>query len=377
MESVEKVSDLRKLHKAYRKVRRGKKGKTAAIRFALNPMEGLCLLKWGLEDQSYRMGRYTQFSVERPAHREISTCAYQDKIVLGSFSENLLWPIVEPHLIEDNYASRKDYGTHYALDRLEKNLRAYYINHGADGWIMTIDVSKYFNNLVHEKIHNDFVRYGCDEWTMWLTGVVLDSIYTKLKRGYVIDQTVQLCDMPGIDLLKIGSPLGNVTSQVHAVQYPNGIDHFIKDQCGVQYYGRYMDDSYIIHHDRGYLESMLAELRKRYGDIGLELNKKTQIVPLKNGIKFLGMHFYLSKSGKVTRRLKPENLKYERVHLREHAEKVARGKMSEDSYWKRFEAWDNHASYADAIAIRKKMKLYAQEVLINAYNRKQRKLGEE
>lgn len=377
MDSVEKVADLRRLHKAYRRVRRGKKGKASAIRFSLNPMEGLCRLKWGLEDQTYRMGRYTRFSVDRPAHRDISTCAYQDKIVLSSFSENLLWPIVDPHLIEDNYASRKGYGTHYALDRLEANMRAYYVNHGPNGWILSIDVSKYFYNLVHEKIRNDFVGYGCDNWTLWLTDTVLNSICHKHKRGYVVGGKVQFCDMPGMDSLDIGSPLGNVTSQVHAVQYPNAIDHYIKDQMGIKYYGRYMDDSYVIHHDRAFLEGLRDELRKRYAELGLDLNRKTQIYPLKNGIKFLGMHFYLSQTGKVTRRLKPENLKYERVHLREHAKAVAAGKMTEDSYWKRFEAWDNHASHADAKAIRKKMKLYAQEALSNAYHRKQRELGKE
>mgnify|MGYP002619967427 CR=1 FL=1 len=377
MDSVEKVADLRELHKAYRRVRRGKKGRVPAIRFALNPMEGLCRLKWGLEDQSYHMGRYTSFCVERPVHREISTCAYQDKIVLRAFSENVLWPIVNPHLIEDNYASRKGYGTHYALDRLEENLHAYFINHGSTGWVVTIDATKYFHNLVHQKIHNDFLRYGSDEWTMWLTDIILDSVYQQRKRGYVVDDLVQLCDMPGMDELDIGSPLGNVTSQVHAVQYPNAIDHFVKDQCGIKYYGRYMDDSYIIHHDKAYLESLLSEIRKRYGNIGLELNRKTQIQPLKNGVKFLGMHFYLSETGKVTRRLKPTNLKYERVHLREFAAEVAAGRMTEESYWKRFEAWDNHASHADAKAIRTKMKLFAQEVLNNAYRRERRELGKE
>lgn len=380
MTDMEKVTDLRVLHKAYRKAQQGKRNKATAIRFGLHPLEGLCRLRWGLQNGTYKMGAYTSFPVYRPVYRDVCTCAYQDKIVLGALCKTILWDRVNPHLITDNYASRVGYGTHYALDRLEKNLRSYYINHGCEGYVLKIDVRKYFYNLSHDAIRAMLKGYGLDDWTLWLCGVVLDSSHNSEKRGYVSTDgngkcRIVFCDMDGFPLLEVGSPIGNETSQVFAVQYLNRIDHYIKDQRGMKYYGRYMDDSYIIHPSKEYLQELLSTLKAMYWDMGLELNQKTQISPLKNGLKFLGMHFILTGTGKVIRRLKPENVRYQKVHIREDADQVANGTMTEEMYWKKREAWDNHASHADAKKLRKKMRKYAEEALKNAFDRKQRKLG--
>lgn len=381
MDDMEKVTDLRALLKAYRRAKRGKRSRAAAIQFGLYPMEGLCKIRWSLMNRSFEMGKYSKFSVYRPVYREVCTCAFKDKIVLSSLCKNVLWPGVNPHLITDNYASRTGYGTHYALDRMEANLRRYYINHGSSGYTLKIDVRKYFYNLSQDAIRDSLREYGFDDWTLWLCDVIISSFHCSLKRGYISFGNdgkfrVVFCDMEGMPLLEIGSPIGNESSQVFAVQYLNKIDHFIKDQCGIKDYGRYMDDSYIIHPSKEYLQDLLATLRKMYADVGLELNQKTQITPLKNGISFLGMHFYLTNTGKVVRRLKPENIRYQKVHIREDAQMVADGKMTEARYWKKRDAWDNHASHADAKKLRRKMRKYAEEALTNAYRKKQRKLGE-
>lgn len=370
---MEAVCDLRKLEKAYRKVMHGKRGKTAAIRFSINVLEGLCVLKWQLEHRTYSLGEYTEFSVERPVHRDVKTCALKDKIVLGSLSKNELWPKISPHLIDDNYASRVGMGTHLALDRLEANLHRHYINHGTQGYVLRIDVKKYFYNLPHDAVMDNFRKYGFDDWTLWLCRTILDSSNHSVKHGYIDhdrrgNMTVSFFDMIGAPSLEVGSPIGNETSQVFAVEYISSIDHFIKDQLGVKAYGRYMDDSYIIHHDRQYLEWVLKEVEKRYNDLGLELNHKTQIQPLKNGVPFLGMHLYLTDTGKVIRRLRPANVRYARVHIKENAKAVANGSMTVESFWNRYKAWDNHASYADAKHIRRQMLQYAKEEIANAQN---------
>jgi hypothetical protein len=44
-------------------------------------------------------------------------------------------------------------------------------------------------------------------------------------------------------------------------------------------------------------------------ELGLELNNKTAIFPLKNGIDFLGFHTYLTDSGKVVMKLRRANVK--------------------------------------------------------------------
>ena len=49
--------------------------------------------------------------------------------------------------------------------------------------------------------------------------------------------------------------------------------------------------------------------------LGLELNEKTQIFPLHNGIDFLGFHTYLTESGKVIRKLRHSSVKRMRSKL--------------------------------------------------------------
>ncbi len=44
-------------------------------------------------------------------------------------------------------------------------------------------------------------------------------------------------------------------------------------------------------------------------NLELEFNQKTQVFPIKNGVEFLGFHFYLTDSGKVIKRLRTSSKK--------------------------------------------------------------------
>ena len=85
------------------------------------------------------------------------------------------------------------------------------------------------------------------------------------------------------------------------------MDHMIKERLGIKYYGRYMDDFYLIHEDRAYLQFCLEEIRRFLVPLGLELNQKTAIFPLSQGIDFLGFRTYLTDSGKVVRKVRRES----------------------------------------------------------------------
>ena len=70
-----------------------------------------------------------------------------------------------------------------------------------------------------------------------------DDEYTKWLNHLFIDSTDG-----------VGLPLGNQVAQVYALLMLNGLDHFITGELGVQLYGRYMDDFYLIQHDKQYLQ---------------------------------------------------------------------------------------------------------------------------
>jgi hypothetical protein len=104
--------------------------------------------------------------------------------------------------------------------------------------------------------------------------------------------------------------LGSQTSQLFALLTLNEVDHYIKEQLHIKYYGRYMDDLYLFHNDSKYLQECKKKIEMKLGEIGLELNqKKTTIIrisPIENDakvhgipLKYLKWNFYLTKSNHI------------------------------------------------------------------------------
>ena len=87
-----------------------------------------------------------------------------------------------------------------------------------------------------------------------------------------------------------GLPIGNLTSQVFANFYLTGFDHFIKKECGIRNYGRYVDDCLLVHHSRVFLKRLIPRIHKYLrNDLKLTLHpRKIYLQPCCNGVKFLG-----------------------------------------------------------------------------------------
>lgn len=90
--------------------------------------------------------------------------------------------------------------------------------------------------------------------------------------------------------MRVGIPIGNLTSQLFANIYMNEFDQFVKHELGVEYYIRYTDDFIILHGEKRELEKLLppivAFLRDR---LALRLHpKKVAFRTLRQGIDFLG-----------------------------------------------------------------------------------------
>lgn len=58
-----------------------------------------------------------------------------------------------------------------------------------------------------------------------------------------------------------GLPIGNLTSQLFGNVYLNKLDHFIKNELKIKYYGRYVDDMLIVHQDKHYLKRVAFEIK--------------------------------------------------------------------------------------------------------------------
>ena len=142
----------------------------------------------------------------------------------------------------------------------------------------------------------------------------------------------------------VGIPIGNQSSQLFALLYLSPQDHFIKEKLGVKFYGRYMDDFYLIHEDKEYLRYCWKEIERRVNEIGLSLNEKTAIYPLKNGIDFLGFHTYLTETGAVIRKVRRKSKSNARRKVKKLCGLMEAGRITPDTVKQSYQSWRGHAA---------------------------------
>ena len=269
------MSDFNNLYQSYLDARKGKRWKMAVVRYEVNALENTMFLHYMLTSKKYRPSPYNTFLIHEPKERVIMYNGFKDKIVQHSLCDYVLGPALSKSFIYDNYASQEGKGTHFGLDRLKYFMQRYYRQNGPAGWVLKCDITKYFYRINHDVLKSQLRRLIHDPDVLWLLDMIIDST-----------------EGPGI-------PIGNHTSQWFAVLYLSGMDHMIKERLGIKFYGRYMDDFYLIHQDKDYLIYCLEEIKKYLVPLGLELNHKTAIFPLSQGIDFLGFRTYMTDSGKV------------------------------------------------------------------------------
>lgn len=337
----EKITDFGNLYKAYRKSKSGKGFSKSSQRFQVAALDGIHQIKRRLETKTYEIGKYNEFTVYEPKERIIKAGSFVDKIVQHSLCDNVLIPALKNEFIRTNFAGQIGKGTLYGLNCLKAHMYLAYQKYGHDCWIIKADVSKFFYNINHN-ILKDMVRYFVKD----------DNVYWLCEK--FVDSTDGL-----------GLPLGNQVSQVFALLYLSGLDHFITGELGVKYYGRYMDDFYLIVNSKAYAQWCLSTITEFVHTLNLELNEKTQIIPFKNGIKFCGFHTYITENGIPIRKLKNENKRAAKKKFRKMARLVSDGKLSKDKFYESFEAWKNHISHGNCIKLGYEMDQYVNRLFNN------------
>ena len=333
------ITDFPNLYRAYRKATSGKKFNSSTAKFSTMALEGVITLKEQLENQTYQMSPYNEFKIYEPKERVIKSCSFKDKVVQHCFCDNVLLPRLEKVFITDNYAGQIGKGTLYGMDRLKTHMLNHYAKYGASGWILKCDITKFFYSIDHEILKDIVDYYFTDKYTIWLNHLFIDSTESP------------------------GAPLGNQVAQVHALLMLHGMDEFITGELGINHYGRYMDDFFLIHPDREYLKECLRNIEEFLKTLNFTLNAKTQIVPFRKGIKFLGFHHYVTLEGKYIRKLSGENKRRIKKKLRSWSRAVKEGKMTEKKFYEKYNAWNNHASHGNCIKLCRSIDLYVKELL--------------
>jgi len=333
------ICSFENLYRAYIKAKAGKKKTGSTARFQVMALDRVHRLKEQLEKQTYQMAPYNQFKIYEPKERQIQSCSFKDKVVQHCLCDNILIPRLAGEFIDSNSAGQIGKGTLYGMDLLKSHMLSYYRRHGTQGWILKCDITKFFYQIDHDVAKDIVDYYFPDEYTSWLNHLFIDST-----------------ESPGL-------PLGNQVAQVYALLMLNGLDHMITEELGILYYGRYMDDFYLIHHDKMHLEWCLEHISEMVSSLKLSLNGKTQIFPFKNGVKFLGFHHYVTRDGVYIRKLKGENKRLAKKKIRRWIRAVKARKMTEEKFRERYGAWKNHAMHGNCIKLCHSMDMFVEEEL--------------
>lgn len=339
MSDFQKLVSFENLYSSYKVSRRGKGSRKSAIRFEVMALENIYVMKNQLINHTYKIAPYSEFIVTEPKRRTIKSGSFRDKVLQHCLCDFVLLPRMSKEFIFDNYAGQIGKGTLFGLNRLTENLENFYNEYGSGGFILKCDISRFFYSINHDKMKECIRRYFSDPDICWVCDLFIDST-----------------DGDGL-------PLGNQCSQVFALMFLNELDHKITEELGCVYYGRYMDDFYLLSNDKEYLKHCLAQIEKYLETIGLSLNDKTEIVPMKNGICFLGFHTYLTKTGLVIRKLTGDNKRQIKRRLRKYAKLVKCGKMTTKEFFERYTAWKNHALHGNCYKLTRSMDEFASELI--------------
>lgn len=86
------------------------------------------------------------------------------------------------------------------------------------------------------------------------------------------------------------------------------------------------------------------EIERYVARLGLRLNKKTNIFPLRNGIDFLGFHTYLTESGKIIRKVRRSSKSNAQRKLKKQRGLLDREKISLSDIEQSYGSWRSHAA---------------------------------
>lgn len=319
------IFDGNSLYDAFVRAKQGSDWKPQVQQFEMTYLLGLSKMQGELESMTYEFLPSQEFVLnERGKTRYISGEQIPDRIVKHALCDECLSPNIRKYLIYDNGASLKGKGIDFTRKRLLVHLRKYYQQHQSnEGYVLLIDFSKYYDNIRHDKLMELFEKYIDDEHALWLLRKTIDR--SKVDVSYMTDEEYAVCLdtlfsslehsqidrslLTGERFMAKHLNIGDQVAQVAGIAYPIPIDNYIKIVKGVKFYGRYMDDSYVIHESKEYLEALLQDIIRIANSIGITVNtRKTRICKLSEYWRFLQVQYSLTDTGRVIQKINPKRL---------------------------------------------------------------------
>jgi retron-type reverse transcriptase len=301
MYDTERQRIVTELFQAYFDARRNKRNTINALAFEKDFERNIFDLADEILDNRYEIRPSICFIVNQPVKREIFAANFRDRVV-HHFIYNYIYPLFDRLFINDSYSCRVGKGVHYGVKRLEHFFRSCSRNYTRDAWVLKLDIQGYFmairKPLLFKQV--DETLHEVERWVDFNLELALrlihQTIFNDPRVGCIIKGRKN--DWNGLPPSKslfhappdCGLPIGNLTSQLFANIYLNGFDHFVKRDLGMRYYGRYVDDFVLIHHDKEYLLARIPRIREYLSDeLFLTLHpNKVYLQHVSKGVKYLG-----------------------------------------------------------------------------------------
>ena len=242
------------LYESAKKCCKGVRWKASTQMFEAYLMKNVKLLYDQLRDGTYRSRGFHEFDLtERGKTRHIKSVHISERVVQKCFCDYCLSPAFRSSFIYDSGATLPGKGTHFAIRRLKTHLHRYALENGNSGYVLVFDVSKFFDTIDHS--------------------ILLDKVRPKIQDDKLFSLFRYLVCQFG----EIGLGLGSQISQLCALIYLSSLDHLLKDNYSVKYYGRYMDDGYVICKDKELLVSYYNIIREHLGLLNLQLQLRNYL----------------------------------------------------------------------------------------------------
>lgn len=308
-----------------------------------------------LKNRTYTSNENSHFvTYERGRKRYIETYNIPDRTVRHAICDYIFAPLIKEKIIYDNSASVKDRGVDFARERFETHLHKYYRSHGSnEGYILFGDFSKYYDNIRHDIAKQQLIDLvDGDEFVSWILDVIFSGF--EVDASELSDEEYQEIDEGILNKLeypykkhrhptktfKKSISIGDQLSQQIGIYYPHEIDNYVKIVRSQKYYGRYMDDWYIMSNSKEELHDLLNEVTEQASKIGLTVNQnKTRIVPMDSTYKWLQVKYSLTRTGKVIKRINPTRVTKMRSKLKKLAFKVQNEGLNYDEVEMTFKSW--------------------------------------
>ncbi len=361
------------LYSAFSLCKKGSDWKASVQRFELNLLPNLRQLQNELRSGTYKPRESHEFVLnERGKERHIKSQSVRDRVVQRSFCDNVLIPALRPYLVYDNGASLGGKGISFARKRLECHLQKFHRKHGTRGFILKIDFSKFFDNIRHSALFERIAEKLDDPAALALLDVILQSNATDVSDlpederqalwSGVFNSLGFAPSTKGEAFLPKGLGIGAQVSQICGVFALTRVDTLCKIVRQCKFYGRYMDDIYVIHEDKDFLRSLLEEVRAEALTIGLHINdRKTKITPLGSGFVFMQVKYHFTASGHLVKRSSADKITRERRKLKAYRGLLGRGMMTRRDIANAYQSWRGNMRQLDSYrSVKSTDKLYDQ-----------------